>query len=218
MRAPRPHLLSLLLAAGAAGLAVAAAVVVGEDADRATAPPPPAPPMAPSATAAHTRTTASVPAPQRSHRRRVRPARPDRVRIPAIGVDARVVPVGVDRTGALEVPRSWVEAGWYARGSRPGEAGPAVIVGHVDSTSGPAVFYRLGALHRGAAIGVAREDGSVARFRVQRVERWSKARFPTGRVYGATRRATLRLITCGGTFNRATGHYTDNTIAYAVES
>ena len=143
---------------------------------------------------------------------------PARIRIPAIGVDARVIRLGLDREGALEVPSSWGDAGWYVHSPRPGEPGPAVIAGHVDSTSGPAVFYRLGALRPGATIQIARKDGSTVRFRVRRVERWPKAHFPTRRVYGATRRPTLRLITCGGGFDRGTGHYLDNTIVFAVRS
>ena len=149
-------------------------------------------------------------------RARARVARPLRIRIPAIGVDARVVRVGLDGGGALEVPSGWGDAGWYVHGPRPGEPGPAVIVGHVDSASGPAVFYRLGALHPGAAIHVMRRDGSAASFRVRRVERWPKDGFPTRRVYGATRGPALRLITCGGSFDRSTGHYLDNTIVFAA--
>ena len=91
-----------------------------------------------------------------------------------------------------------------------------MIAGHVDSTSGPAVFYRLGELHRGAVISIRRADRSYVRFRVQGVERWPKDRFPTRRVYGRTRTAALRLITCGGAYNSATRHYLDNTIVYAV--
>ena len=212
MHVSRDHLLPLVLAGTGVGLAIAAVVVAGGG--RRAPAPPPAPPLR----AASARDQ-SIPQVHRQRpRTRHRPAPPARIRIPAIGVDARVVRVGLDRAGALEVPRSWVEAGWYAHAPRPGEPGPAVIVGHVDSTSGPAVFYRLGALHGGAAVRVARRDGSVARFRVQRVERWSKADFPTRRVYGATRRPTLRLITCGGAFDGSTGHYTDNTIVYAVAS
>jgi sortase (surface protein transpeptidase) len=139
-----------------------------------------------------------------------------RVRIPAIGVDARLIRLGLDRSGALEVPQDWSEAGWYTGGPRPGEPGPAVIAGHVDSTSGPAVFYRLGALQRGATIRIARRDGTAVTFRVARVARWPKATFPTRLVYGPTSRPALRLITCGGAFDKASGHYVDDTIVFAV--
>jgi sortase (surface protein transpeptidase) len=145
-------------------------------------------------------------------------APPARIRIPSIGVDARVIRLGLDASGALEVPGGWGDAGWYIHSPRPGQPGPAVMAGHVDSTSGPAVFYRLGALRPGAVIRVARADGTAVSFRVHRVERWSKAAFPTRLVYGGTRRPTLRLITCGGAFDRGTGHYVDNTIVFAVPS
>jgi sortase (surface protein transpeptidase) len=139
-----------------------------------------------------------------------------RVRIPSIGVDARLVRLGLDTGGALAVPRRWEDAGWFTGAARPGERGAAVIAGHVDSTSGPAVFYRLGALRAGAVVTIARRDGSAVRFRVRRVERWPKRRFPTRRVYGPTRRPALRLVTCGGAFDRASGHYVDNTIVFAT--
>jgi hypothetical protein len=192
------------------GVVLAAAAVA---ADRRSASP--MPPPAPARVA--TGVEPIAPARSRPHARaRARVAPPARIRIPAIGVDARVIRVGLDRAGALEVPSGWDDAGWYVHGPRPGEPGPAVIVGHVDSTSGPAVFYRLGALQRGAAIRVVHRDGSAVRFRVRRVERWPKGGFPTRRVYGATRRPALRLITCGGAFDRSTGHYLDNTIVFAA--
>jgi len=140
---------------------------------------------------------------------------PVRLRIPEIGVDAPLIRLGLDEHRALEVPRRWDEAGWYAHGPRPGERGASVIAGHVDSTSGPAVFYRLGELHRRSRIEIRRRDGSTIHFRVRRVERWPKDRFPTALVYRRTRSATLRLITCGGAFDSASGHYLDNTIAFA---
>jgi sortase (surface protein transpeptidase) len=217
MHAPRHRRLSALLAAAGVTLAIAAAVVA--TGRPAAAPPPPvAPPADPRTTIGPA--DRGAPALQRHARRpdRRRVALPARVSIPAIGVDARVIRLGLDRNGALEVPSRWGDAGWYVHSPRPGAPGPAVLAGHVDSTSGPAVFYRLGALHRGAAIRVARTDGTIARFRVQRVERWPKAHFPTRRVYGDTRRPTLRLITCGGAFDSGTGHYTDNTIVFAVRS
>jgi sortase (surface protein transpeptidase) len=154
-------------------------------------------------------------APRRPAGRHVGCARPVRIAIPAIGVSAPVVPLGLDRTGALEVPRDFAETGWWTGGARPGERGPAVVVGHVDSSSGPAVFFRLGDLRRGDAITVERVDGSRVRFRVKRSGRYPKARFPTAQVYGPTRAAALRLITCSGTFDRATGHYLDNTVVDA---
>lgn len=147
-----------------------------------------------------------------------RAARPVRVQIPSIGVDAPLISLGLDRTGALEVPARFDQVGWWAGGSRPGERGPAVIVGHVDSRTGPAVFFKLRALRRGDAVVVRRRDGTSVRFIVRSSERYPKDRFPTARVYGPTRRPELRLITCSGTFDRSTGHYLDNTVVYAAVS
>lgn len=143
---------------------------------------------------------------------------PVRIAIPAIGVSAPVVPLGLDRAGALEVPRDFAETGWWTGGARPGELGPAVIAGHVDSRTGPAVFFRLGELRRGAAIIVERADGSRVDFRVERSGRYPKTAFPTAEVYGPTAAPALRLITCSGAFDSATGHYLDNTVVYARPS
>ena len=142
---------------------------------------------------------------------------PVRLTIPSIGVDTGpLVGLGVDSHGALEVPRRYEQAGWYTPGPAPGQYGPAVIAGHVDSTNGPAVFYRLGALHKDAIVTVRRADGSTARFTVDRVVTYRKRAFPTSSVYGdTTHRAELRLITCGGPFDARTGHYDDNVVAYA---
>jgi hypothetical protein len=147
-----------------------------------------------------------------------RAAAPRRISIPAIGVSAPVVALGLHHDGTLQTPRRWAATGWYKPGPEPGERGPAVIVGHVDSKTGPAVFYRLRELAPGDLIRIRRADAehSLIRFRVQRVERWPKAEFPARRVYGPTRGAALRLVTCSGSFDRATGHYADNTIVYAA--
>jgi hypothetical protein len=147
-----------------------------------------------------------------------RPARPVRIKIPAIGVDAPVVPLGLNPDRTLKVPSDFGDAGWWSDGPRPGERGPAVIVGHVDSYTGPAVFFRVGELGTGATIVVVRRDGTRARFSVIGSERYPKADFPTERVYGRTRAATLRLITCSGLFDRDSGHYLDNTVVYAVSA
>ena len=145
-----------------------------------------------------------------------RPAPPVRVEIPALGIDAPLVRLGLDATGALEAPRRFDVAGWWTGGSRPGERGPAVIAGHVDSKSGPAVFYELGRLRRGDAVVVHRRDGTRVRFVVSGSGRYAKDRFPTARVYGPTRRPALRLITCSGDFDHSSGHYLDNTVVYAT--
>ena len=144
-------------------------------------------------------------------------SRPVGLTIPSIGVRAStVVTLGKDPNGNLQVPQDFATPGWFADGPAPGQYGPAVIAGHVDSTNGPAIFYRLGALRRGAAVMVSRADGSIARFSVDKVERYAKNRFPTIAVYGdTTHRSDLRLITCAGMFDRATGHYLDNVVVYA---
>lgn len=145
------------------------------------------------------------------------PSPPVSLAIPSIGVNTKgIVDLRLDKGGKLEAPTDFARAGWYANGPTPGEFGPAVIGAHVDSKSGPAVFYRLGSLKKGAQVSVLRKDGSTARFVVDRVARYSKAAFPTAVVYGDTRgRAELRLITCGGAFDQSTGHYVDNIVAFA---
>ena len=143
-----------------------------------------------------------------------RASRPVSIAIPAVGVDARVVPVGLGSDGAMEVPEVDL-AGWYQLGPRPGERGPAVIVGHVDSRQGPAVFFRLGQLSQGDRIVVGRDGGAAVAFAVERVERHAKESLPVGRIWNSTSQPVLRLITCGGSFDRSTGHYRDNVIVYA---
>jgi hypothetical protein len=145
------------------------------------------------------------------------PSPPVSLKVPSIGVDTKgIVDLALDSNGRLEAPTDFDRAGWWAAGPTPGEFGPAVIGAHVDSKAGPAVFYRLGALKRGATVSVGRKDGSTARFVVDRVARYSKADFPTSVVYADTKgRAELRLITCGGAFDHASGHYVDNLVAFA---
>lgn len=143
---------------------------------------------------------------------------PVRVTIPRIGVDAEIVPVATDADGALEVPpleRPEV-TGWYHPGPAPGQAGNAVLVGHVDSQHGPAVFFDLGRLRSGDTIRVLRADGRTATFTVDGVGAYPKERFPTARVYGGDAAARLRLITCGGRFDPRTGSYPDNIVVFAT--
>ena len=135
--------------------------------------------------------------------------------IPAIGVRANsLVALGLAKDGSIEVPTDFAQPGWYNLGPTPGEFGPAVIAGHVDSKAGPAVFYRLGELKAGQRVTVTRKDGSVATFAIDRVARYAKADFPTTLVYGPTTRAEIRLVTCGGAFDATTGHYVDNIVAF----
>jgi len=144
-------------------------------------------------------------------------SRPVSMTIPTMGiVDSSLVDLGKEADGTLEVPTDYGQAGWFAPGPAPGQFGPAVIAGHVDSKAGPAIFYRLGELQPGATLSVSREDGSTAEFVVDKVERYPKDAFPTAAVYGdTTQRSELRLITCGGEFDSGTGHYVDNVVAYA---
>jgi sortase (surface protein transpeptidase) len=140
---------------------------------------------------------------------------PARVRIPAIRVDTPLETLGLDNGGALQAPTDFSVAGWYAEGTVPGDVGPAVIAGHVDSRAGPAVFFRLYQLRPGNLVQVARADRWVT-FRVVRTVRYAKNRFPTAEVYGPTPDPQLRLITCGGSFDAARRSYVDNVVVYAV--
>ncbi len=141
--------------------------------------------------------------------------RPSRLVIPQIGVDADVTTIGLDRNRALAVPRRAAVAGWWSGGFVPGETGPTVVVGHYDSKTAPGVFARLDQLSAGETIDIKLTDGSEYRYFVTEVQRLKKSTFPSERVYGPTDSSTLRLVTCGGKFDRRTGHYVDNTIVYA---
>lgn len=140
---------------------------------------------------------------------------PVSVSIPSIGVQTKLIKLGLNADRSLQVPKNYSVAGWYTKGGAPGDIAPAVIVGHYDSVNGPAVFYRLAQVLPDAAIQVRRADGSVATFTVDRVRRFSKGKFPTDQVYGAVDRPELRLITCGGSFDHSTGHYRDNYVVFA---
>jgi sortase (surface protein transpeptidase) len=140
---------------------------------------------------------------------------PERIVIPAIGVDADVIDLGLRDDGAMEVPADFGQAGWFTPGPRPGRVGPAVIAGHVDSRTGPAVFFRLPELEVGDEIDVHGEDGEVVTFVVRASEQHAKDDFPTERVYAGTPGPELRLITCGGVFDQSERSYRDNLIVYA---
>jgi sortase (surface protein transpeptidase) len=141
---------------------------------------------------------------------------PVRIDIPKIHVTSSLDRLGRAADGTVEVPSDWQVAGWYAPGPRPGDPGSAVILGHVDSKSGPAVFYRLRELDRGDEIRVARADGSTVRFIVERTQQYPKDRFPTDEVYYPTLTPALRLVTCGGAFDPTAGHYRSNIIVFAT--
>lgn len=142
---------------------------------------------------------------------------PVSLHIPKIGVTTSLVPLGLNPDHTIQVPplNQPMQAGWYTGAPTPGELGPAVILGHIDSSKGPAVFYHLDQLQPGDTAEVTRTDGLVARFVVDAVREYAKDHFPTQDVYGPLGYAGLRLITCGGTFDRHTRQYLDNTVIYA---
>jgi Sortase domain len=143
---------------------------------------------------------------------------PVAIYIPHIGVRAKIISLGLTSGGAVRVPplaRPFLTS-WYDRGPTPGAPGAAVIFGHVDSTSvGPAVFYRLGDLRPGDLVYVTLKDQRTALFRVYSAALYRKAEFPDQAIYGYTSWPSLRLVTCGGQFDRATGHYLSNTVVFA---
>ncbi|KUN82526.1 peptidase C60 [Streptomyces bungoensis] len=143
-------------------------------------------------------------------------SQPDRVRIPAIQVDAPVVPVGLDTNGWVGAPPPDDAnlAGWFTGAVSPGEKGTAVVVGHVDNKQGPAVFYGLGALKKGNRVEVLRKDGRTAVFEIYGVELFAKADFPGDRVYRSKGTPELRVITCGGGFSKQNG-YDGNVVVFA---
>jgi hypothetical protein len=138
--------------------------------------------------------------------------------IPHIGVRAKIISLGLTSAGAVRVPpltRPFITS-WYDRGPTPGAPGAAVIFGHVDSHAvGPAVFYRLGDLRPGDLVYVTLEDRRTALFRVYSAALYQKAEFPDQAIYGYTSWPSLRLVTCGGQFDQATGHYLSNTVVFA---
>ena len=143
------------------------------------------------------------------------PARPVAISIPAIGVTSTLVSLGLNEDGTVEVPADPDLAGWYRLGTRPGASGSAVILGHVDSDHGPAVFYRLRTLHPGDLVEVRIADGTTQRYRVQSVRMYPNERFPAQRIYAATGGRTLNLVTCGGEYDAAHGGYQANVVVNA---
>lgn len=140
---------------------------------------------------------------------------PVRVVIPALGLDEPLIPLGLATDGAMEVPVDFDEVGWFTGGGRPGGTGPTVIAAHVDSPTGPAVFQRLDEVAVGDLVEVHDVDGTLHTYRVTETADYPKADFPTARVFGATAADTLRVITCGGVFDRDAGSYLDNRVVFA---
>ncbi|KAA9110804.1 sortase domain-containing protein [Microbacterium rhizomatis] len=143
---------------------------------------------------------------------------PTRVRIPSIGVDTGVEDLAIGEGGRLNAPVDYDSAGWFAGGVSPGQIGPAIIAGHVDSPTAPAVFARIGELAVGADVVISMSDGSDLTFRVTGTAQSAKSEFPTAEVYSNVPAPELRLITCAGSFDTAIGHYTDNLIVFAVRA
>ncbi|GAA5040508.1 hypothetical protein HNP84_007568 [Thermocatellispora tengchongensis] len=201
------------LGLAAAALTVTGAVLVGTG----VLPPatPPAPPQA--VEASHPSRGRTPETGSRSAAPVLPRSEPRRLDVPRIGVHVPLSRLGLNADGTVQVPPvdRPEQAGWYARGYTPGERGAAVILGHVDGDGRRGVFHDLGRLRRGDTVSVTRADGSVATFVVQSVEQVPKSRFPSQRVYGPLDHAGLRLVTCGGGFDRQTGHYRDNVIVYA---
>jgi hypothetical protein len=148
----------------------------------------------------------------------LRRSMPVSIAIPAIGVNSRLLHLGISTDGAMQVPAlpgQADNAAWYQYSPTPGQIGASVIEGHVDSYQGPAIFYRLGALRPGERIDVTLADGITAVFRVTGVREYPKSRFPARAVYDVSNYAALRLLTCGGAFDYATRHYLSSTVVFA---
>ena len=161
----------------------------------------------------------SVPAPETSRLATAAEpaaAKPVSLRIEKLGLTTALVPLGLDPAGALKPPDTPDVAGWFAGGPVPGDTGPAVIAGHVDSFRGPGVFFQLKTLQLGDRVLVERSDGRTVVFAVTSVRMFPKEQFPTEEVYGPTPVSELRLVTCGGPFDRVGGRYLDNVIVHAV--
>ena len=144
------------------------------------------------------------------------PARPVALDIPAIDVRTHLGRLGMNADGTVEVPADPARAGWYRLGTRPGARGSAVILGHVDSTEGPGVFYRLSELERGDRVRVGLADGSESWFRVRSVSTYPNAAFPANKVYAAPRGRILNLVTCGGEYDADLGGYQANVVVESV--
>jgi sortase (surface protein transpeptidase) len=140
---------------------------------------------------------------------------PLRIEIPILGVKSDLMDLGLNRDGTMETPPEAYPAGWYTGAPTPGEIGPAIIAGHVNWSGDPGVFAKLHELEPGDQVAVVRRDGATVLFRVDRVDRYPKDKFPTRAVYGDIPYSGLRLITCGGDFDRAAHSYLDNIVVYA---
>jgi hypothetical protein len=193
------------LAAGLLAMAVGTAGLILAAAPAAPLVPRPAPIPAPSGRAVLPASLASAP----------QAAQPVWLSVPAIGVRTRLVDLGLNENGTLQVPASTAVAGWFTGSPRPGAVGSAVIAGHVDSRSGPGIFFWLRSLRPGDRVYVGRADRAMAVFTITAVHMYAKDQFPTAAVYGPVPDAELRLITCGGIFDRSLGSYLSNVVVFA---
>jgi hypothetical protein len=203
--------LTALLAAGGVILVVIGGGVPAPHPRRAAAVEAPPGPPAPTRALASDQPVRAGPAP-------LGRSEPVHLDIPAIGVSTPLMALGLNPDGTIAVPplRRDAPAGWYRYLVTPGEVGPAVILGHVDTArDGPAVFYRLQELRPGDSVTVRRVDGRTAVFRVSHVAQYPKLAFPADEVYGAVDRPALRLITCGGSFDPIHRQYRGNVVVYA---
>ncbi len=141
---------------------------------------------------------------------------PVEIEIPKIGLQAGFVELGLKTDGTMDTPKSNEVVGWYKNASTPGETGPSIIAGHVDSKDGPAIFWRLSELTIGDVIEIRRQDNQLVKFYIDRVDQFSQSGFPTAEVYGKTANPTIRLITCGGVYDRASNRYSHNTVIFAT--
>ncbi len=158
----------------------------------------------------------ALPAPLRVPPPAPEAAPPVWVEIPAIAVGADIDPLGLRPNGELDVPTQFERVGWWAGGVSPGDKGPAVLAGHVDSRRAPAVFFRLRELNAGDEVRVRGADGRTVAYTVERSGNYAKTDFPTAEVYGPTERPTLRLVTCSGRFDRSRRSYDENLVVYAT--
>ena len=163
------------------------------------------------------RPSVSASAPARAVHAALSRSTPIQLAMPSIGLTAPLLGLGMDSKGQPELPpfSQPKTAGWLRDSATPGEAGTSVLVGHVDTRTGPAVFWNLSAVKPGAPVELARLDGSTALFTVDRVQSYPKAVFPSAQVYAPAKDAQLRIITCGGSFDRKRAEYTGNVVLYA---
>jgi hypothetical protein len=207
-RAPRRRLAALALGAGLVAVAIGTtglAAAALSPAHAAQLPARPSPIPAPSGrTALPTSLVTTEQA-----------ARPVWLSIPVLGIRTSLVDLSLLKNGTLQVPSTTAVAGWYTGSPRPGTVGAAVIAGHVDSRSGPGIFFWLRTLRPGDRVYVGRADGTMAVFTITAVRKFAKDQFPTAAVYGPVPDAELRLITCGGVFDRSLGSYLSNVVVFA---